>query len=162
MNILTSQQVKELLPMYTFEEVREHLDSLYYPSDELYTTIGYLIYLCQRGKIEIVTELLKSIPSNEVTIIINTTTRLSYNGTILNEALYWNSGDLGIAFFSLFRSYGAEYKRNSYEELPWEQGGPLWIDTLTNTRISLREENEFNEMYNQIRQMVRSSEEMTG
>jgi len=162
MNILTSQQVKEILPMYTFEEMRTYLDELDYPSNELYTTIGYLIYMCQRGQLDSVKELLQNLPDNEVHEMINTTTGLCYNGTILHEALYWNSGELGLAFFNLFRYYGAEYKKNSYQEFPWEQGGPLWINSFVISRIGLREENEFSSMYNQIRNMVRSSEEMTG
>jgi hypothetical protein len=162
MNIFTSQQAKDQLPMYTFEEMRQCLDELDYPSNELYTTIGYLIYMCQRGELDSVKELLQRLPYTEANVIINTTTGLCYNGTILHEALYWNSGELGLAFFNLFRSYGAEYKKNTYEEFPWEQGGPLWVNTLMISRIGLREENEFSGLYNQIRSMVRYSEEMTG
>jgi hypothetical protein len=82
--------------------------------------------------------------------LLNSRNDLLYEGTVLNMALYWNSGDLGYKFFTMLTSYGAMIMPDGYNLLPHEQTGTIWSSMMDNYYIGNRDPSEFTTLYTQI------------
>jgi len=82
--------------------------------------------------------------------LLNTRCYNLYSGTVLNMALYWNSGDLGYKFFTMLTSYGAGWHPDVYGLFPHQQTGTLWTTITTMEVIGKRNPDEFTMLYTKL------------
>jgi len=74
--------------------------------------------------------------------VLNTQREEFSNGTILHIALYWHYGYKAIELFEILVQHGAEYKRNKYDEFPWEQQGKKLFVPITKKFAGKRYKNK--------------------
>jgi hypothetical protein len=86
----------------------------------------YLGYLCCQGDYASIAVFLQTLDDDEKRIILNETPYDFYEGTVLHVLLYWNSGNSAINIFDMLVEHGAEFVRDYYGNLPWEQGCAYW------------------------------------
>ena len=155
MQVITSIQAKSLLPQRTRAELRDYLNSINNHVDKISVDSFYLGYLCARGTINDAASFLGRLGARAAEVI-NFPHEQFYFGTALHMALCWNSGNLGLDFFELLWSHGAEYYRDHYEQYPWAQvGEKLWVSPIDHSDASVlgqRDESEFLDMYEQLRE----------
>jgi len=153
MQVITSIQAKSLLPQRTRAELREYLNGINNHVDKISLDSFYLGYLCARGTINDAASFLGRLGARAAEVI-NFPHEHFYFGTALHMALGWNSGNLGLDFFELLWSHGAEYYKDGYQQYPWTQlGDKFWVNPIEigdQSRLGLRDENEFLDMYEQL------------
>lgn len=152
MNTLTSAQAREMLPDYTFDVICVLARRNGYPRDEIIEKTLWLGHLCMTGNISAVKEYLATLDVDEKPKILNKKLHTFYEGTILHQTLYWNSGNTAIDLFQLLVEHGAEPCLDYYEKYPWNQGGVLWIPMFEN-QIGARDVEEFEESYSFLREI---------
>jgi hypothetical protein len=144
---------QEQLHPYSFDEIRELLIDLGEQHDDLHTNVVYLGYMCSRGVINDVSEFLEThhevINGDSIHDILNFKSPLFYYGTVLHEALYWNKDQIGLDLFDMLVSHGAQFKRNHYNEFPWQQYGLNW-SALHGDVIGVRNPDEFVSFYEEL------------
>jgi hypothetical protein len=96
----------------------------YMPQD---VNLFYLGYLCCQGDYASIVVFLQTLEDEEKRIILNEKPYDFYEGTVLHVLLYWNYGNNAINIFDLLVEHGAEFTRDYYGELPWEQQGATWL-----------------------------------
>lgn len=108
----------------------------------------FLGHLCACGLIDEAEAFIRTIEN--LSELLNTRSCQMYGGTVLNMALYWNSGDLGYKFFTMLTSYGATIMIDAYNLFPHEQTGTIWSSITDNQIIGKRNPSEFTMLYTKI------------
>ena len=155
---MNSLQIQALLPEKNQKDVCDWLLKNHYPCTLREQRLIYLAYLIARGQFEDTSHFLNDVYHNnrdEVILLLNTPHELFWDGTVLNFALYYNSGQRGMDFFELLYSRGALPLRDGYHLFPWQQlGKMIWMLPLQNNRelidLGERDDQEFQELYNDI------------
>jgi hypothetical protein len=110
----------------------------------------YLNSLLSRGLLLVAKEFIENL-GEDAKEVINYQHTEFYEGTIIHTLLYWNSECTSeiIEFFKFLLSIGAEFKLNTYDELPLEQieDGAHWNDMFTRKLYNKRNPNEFVGLY---------------
>lgn len=159
MTSLTSAQAKALLPNYSFGDICVLARRGGYPRDEIFEKTLWLGWLCTTGNLSAVKEYLATLDFDEKKQILNTKVYEFYDGTVLHQTLYWNTGNLAIDMFQVLVEHGAEPMLDGYDELPWQNGGSLWIAPF-GSEIGTRNGEEFEEV-NQFLQEIYNSPQPT-
>lgn len=139
---------QEQLHGYSFEEIRQMLIDLGEQHDDLHTNVVYLGHMCSRGVINDVSTFLEN-NADSIHAILNFKSPVYYYGTVLHEALYWNNDHIGSQLFDMLVSHGATFKKNHYDEFPWEQYGINWT-ALHGSVIGVRNPSDFIPFYEEL------------
>jgi hypothetical protein len=83
----------------------------------------YLAHICSRGDYNAIVAFLKTLDDGEKVALLNEKPHEFYEGTVLHAVLFWNTGLRAVRIFELLVEHGAEFCRDYYNQLPWEQTG---------------------------------------
>jgi hypothetical protein len=83
----------------------------------------YLAHVCGRGDYNAIVAFLKTLDDSEKIALLNEKPYEFYYGTVLHAVLFWNIGLRAVNIFELLVEHGAEFHRDYYNQLPWEQTG---------------------------------------
>jgi len=108
----------------------------------------FLAHLCACGLLDEANEFILTIENRRE--LLNTRMFQLYDGTVLNMALYWNSGDLAYKFFEMLTAYGAYIYYDCYDCLPYQQDGTFWTTIIDQHTIGKRNLDEFLPVYTEI------------
>ena len=160
MDFLTSAQAREMLPDYFYHDIFILARRNGYVQDEIAEKTLWLGHLCMKGDIAAVKEYLTIINIDEKPKILNRQLHEFFDGTVLHQTLYWNSGNTAIDLFQLLVEHGAEPCLDGYEQYPWTTDGSLWIP-LFETAIGERDSEEFQESNDFLREVYEGAQQPT-
>jgi len=150
---VAQQILKDTYPI-TFDEFIREITAVhkreYTPLEK---NVLFLAHLCACGLLNEANEFILTIENHHE--LLDTTMFQLYDGTVLNMALYWNSGDLGYEFFKMLTSYGAYIYYDCYDCLPYQQDGTFWTTIIDDQPIGKRNPTEFQSVYTKINEELK-------